>query len=229
MHAISIVTVCWNSYDFADLLLESVNLYSAFDHEIIIVDNTIDPRPISYQKANVLIQRNNIGHGAGLNLGAQHAKHPYVLFLDIDCHFLRRGWEKAFFEAMEGYDVIAGRGVPAKPIRPACMFLKQEVAQKYDWRPTPGYKGHRITPEGFDVAIQAYHQMVKDDVAIRLIDSQPNRYSTNNGEEWCINDIPFIYHHWHGSHLKERQVDFPNVDLAQDKLNLFSKIPWRIL
>ena len=36
----------------------------------------------------------------------------------------------------------------------------QESAGAQDWRATSGYKGHRITPEGFDVGIVAYHQMI---------------------------------------------------------------------
>lgn len=174
-------------------------------------------------------QENNIGHGEGLNVGSRYAAtldNQFVMFLDVDCHFLQPGWEEAFSKLTEKYDVIGGRGVPQKPIRPACMFMKKEFS-KYDWSATPGYKGHRVTPDGFDVAITAYHQMISDGVKIHLIESKPNHYNTLNGEEWCIDETPYVYHHWHGTHLAERTVDFPGKNLFADKDVLFSRIPWR--
>ena len=149
------------------------------------------------------------------------------MFMDADFHFIQSGWENAFLGLMEKYDVVGGRGVPEKPIRPACMFMKRRIAIAYDWRDTPGYKGHRVTPDGFDVAIKAYHRMVQDKVPMLLLEAQSNRYGTLNGEEWCVDGVPYVYHHWHGTHLRERQVDFPDNNLMTDKELLFSKIPWR--
>lgn len=228
MHGISIISVNWNAYDFARVLIESAKIFTNRPYEIIIVDNSTVKEDLSYENVKQFPQWSNTGHGEGLNFGSLQATYPFVLFLDIDCHFIKRGWDDLFFKAIEGFDVIAGRGVPEKPIRPACMFLKQEIAVRYDWRPTPGYRGHRITPTGFDVAIQAYHTMLEDSVKIKLIESQCNRYKTLNGEEWLVDNIPVVYHHWHGSHLKERQADFKE-DLLKDKQTLFSKLPWRIL
>jgi hypothetical protein len=128
---------------------------------------------------------------------------------------------------MEEYDLIGGRGVPAKPIRPACMFMKKHL-ERYDWRDTADYKGHRITPEGYDVAILAYHQICADQHRVGFLEARQNRYGTLNGEEWCIDGVPLVYHHWHGSHLKERSVDFPGRDLFADKTKLFAQIPWRL-
>lgn len=209
MHNLSIVTVNWKADDFLAVLRESVELFTSSPYEFIVIDNSTQNR----------------GHGEGMNLGAAQATGQYVMFVDVDCHFLRPGWDLPLVTS--GLDIIAGEGVPEKPIRPACLFLRADLARRYDWSATPGYKGHRVTPDGFDVAIRAYHQMVADGVSIKLLSPRSNRYGTLNGEEWWIDGQPILYHHWHGSHLTERSVDFPGRDLFADKEVLFSKIPWR--
>lgn len=228
---ISIVTVNYNSYDFLDLMMESLELYTHVPFELIVVDNSSNKKQIHNREyMRQFFMKNNIGHGEGLNWGLSMIKYmPYVLVLDIDCHLLTHNWHEPFIKLMNDYDIVMGKGVQVKPIRPCCMFMKREIAHDYDWRPTPGYKGHRVTPDGFDVGIQAYHKMVEDDLKIKLINPQYNRYETHNGEEWCIGDEALVYHHWHGSHLKERQKDFQLVDLQEDKLKLFSSIPWRMI
>ena len=229
---ISIITVNWNSYDWFQIMLESLDIKSeGVPYTVILVDNSTVPEIIEENNVIQEINKENIGHGAGLNLGVEIEKekvgNPYIFFLDIDCHAINQ-WQTPFIKLMNEYSVVGGKGVPEKPLRPACLFMKSEVAQKYDWMDTPGYKGHRVTPEGFDVAIQAYHKMIEDKVRIKLIESHQNHYGTLNGENWYIDDTPLIYHHWHGSHLKERQVDFKE-NLIDDKQLLFSKIPWRII
>lgn len=225
---ISIITCNFNSNDFLELLIESLELYSKLEFELIVIDNSKK----AYQSTKDFVfchkMPSNIGHGAGLNEGVKLTKFDYVMFLDVDAHILCHDWENAFIEMMKNFDVIGGKGVPAKPIRPACMFMKKEFAVKYDWRDTKGYKGVRITPEGFDVAIQAYYQMLQDGIKIKLLEHIPSRYKTVVGEEFCINGNPVCYHHWHGAHIEERQIDFPNCDLIQNKNLLFSQIPWRL-
>jgi glycosyltransferase involved in cell wall biosynthesis len=210
---LSIITVNWRAEEFLRLLQESIERFTTGSFEVIVVDNS----------------QNNPGHGEGLNEGAKLAKGDFTTFVDVDCHFLRYEWNDLLFPLAEEYDVIGGRGVPAKPIRPAFMFMKTEIARAYDWRSTPGYKGHRLTPEGFDVAIQAYHQMIADEKRLLLLDHRPGRYGTLNGEEFLIDDEAFLYHHWHGAHLQERSVDFPGMDLFADRDLLFRSIPWRTL
>ena len=230
---LTIISVNWNSYDFLHLMIESLNRFSSIPYELIIIDNSENRirgnEPHVYQ----FLMPTNIGHGRGLNNGVAKAfemfpKHPYIMFLDIDCHIVSHQWEIPFIKKMKDYDIIGGRGVPSKPIRPACMFMKKELA-KHDWCDSQGYRGNRVTPEGYDVAIKAYYKIMASDYKIGFLESSKNRYSTLNGEEWCIDGKPLVYHHWHGSHLKIRQEDFPNDDLEKDKEKLFSNIPWRIL
>ena len=232
---ISIITVTWNSYDFLEILIESLEIYSHLPYELIVVDNSVNKQEIDKPHVHVFPQVNNIGHGRGLNHGVYQnhflfPKNPFVMFLDVDCHIISHKWELPFLEMMKDFNVIGGRGVPAKPIRPACMFMKKEMAEKYDFCDTLNYKGHRVTPDGYDVAIKAYYKMMADGHDIGFLEAKPNRYGTLNGEEWCIDDKPLVYHHWHGSHLKERQeLDFPDDDLIADKEKLFEQIPWKFI
>lgn len=224
---LSIVTVNWNSYDWLDLLIESIRIYTTCSYEIVVVDNSETPIPVP----NVCHIQNhkNIGHGAGLNLGVQHTNMPYVMFLDVDCHVLCHGWEQPFLKLMQEFDVIGGKGVPAKPIRPACLCLKQSLAKEYDWQATKGYCGERGGVPGFDVAIKAYHQMLEENRSVKLLEPHKSHYKTVKGEEYEIDGKRLVYHNWSSTYLKIRQHDFPNNDLFEDKKMLFSKIPWRTI
>lgn len=229
---ISIITVNYNSYDFLNLLIESLYLFSTLPYELIVIDNSENKVKIESPHVHQFFMPTNIGHGRGLNHGVVKSyelfkNNQYIMFLDCDCHFIKMKWENAFIGQMKNYDIIGGKGPASKPIRPACMFMRKEIG-RYDWSDTEGYKGNRHTPIGYDVAIKAYYKIMVDNLRIGFLTPQKNQYNTVNGEEWCIESTPYVYHHWHGSHLKERQQDFPEIDLIEDKKSLFSKIPWRL-
>ena len=231
---ISIITVNYNSYDFLHLLIESLEIFSTLPYELIVVDNSIEKQTIEREHVHVFPMTNNIGHGRGLNNGIYQnsklfPKQPFIMFLDVDCHILCHRWEASFIGMMKKFNIIGGRGMPEKPIRPACMFMKREIAEAYDFRDTISYQGHRVTPTGYDVAILAYYKIMADGNDIGFLEAEGNRYGTLNGEEFVSeNGVPLVYHHWHGAHLKERQeLDFPDDDLMLDKDKLFANISWR--
>lgn len=229
---INIVTVNWNAYDFVGLLIESLHFFSEVPYELIVIDNSDQRNRLEYPHVHQFFMPTNIGHGMGLNHGVEKAlqlfpENPFLMFLDCDCHILKHRWEAAFISKMKDYDLIGGKGVASKPIRPACMFMRRELG-RHDWAETPGFRGNRVTPGGYDVAIKAYYKIMADDYRIGFLTAQKNRYGTLNGEEWCIDGVPYVYHHWHGSHLKERQEDFPDHDLIADRDKLLSSIPWHL-
>lgn len=229
---ITIITVAWNAYDLVGLLVESLYFLSEFPYEIIVVDNSDPRQQLNMPHVHQFFMPANIGHGRGLNHGVAKAfelfpANPFLMFLDCDCHIVKPKWEAAFIGKMKDYDIIGGKGPASKPIRPACMFMKKEIG-KYDWADSQGYRGNRVTPGGYDVAIKAYYKIMADNRKIGFLTSSPNRYGTINGEEWCIDGVPYVYHHWHGSHLKERQEDFPDQDLIEDKNKMLSMIPWHL-
>jgi GT2 family glycosyltransferase len=231
---ITIVTVNWTAYDFLGLLIESLHRFTQLPYELIVVDNTEENRQrLNQPHVHQFHMPSNVGHGKGLNYGVFKAfelfpENPYLMFLDSDCHIVRHQWELAFMNKIKTYDIVGGKGPASKPIRPACIFMRRDIG-KYDWAESPGYKGNRATPGGYDVAIKAYYKIMADNKRIGFLTSQKSSYGTLNGEEWCIDGQPYVYHHWHGSHLKERQSDFPENNLAQDKALLFSRIPWHLL
>lgn len=230
---INIIVVNWNAYDFLWLLIESLQRYSSVPHEVIVIDNSEKRLRINEKNVYQFFTPSNIGHGNGLNQGVIKAnemfpKAPFIMFLDVDCHILCHQWEQKFIKSMKTHDVIGGKGPVSKPIRPACMFMKKNIAQSYDWTASEGYQGNRVTPGGFDVAIKAYHYMLHQNVKIGFLESQKNRFGTVNGEEYCIDGKPLVYHHWHGSSLHIRKEDFPEVDLEEDKAKLFERVPWRV-
>tara|TARA_Y100000034_G_scaffold42710_2_gene52286 strand:- start:9012 stop:9689 length:678 start_codon:yes stop_codon:yes gene_type:complete len=213
--------------------VDSVDKFSYAPHDIFIFNNNPDAvRCVnkSPRWREMSCFGKNMGHGFGLNVGVHEAKGEYILVLDIDCHLLIEGWEKMFlFKARHFHrdaDVVAAPGPPEKPLRPACMFLKREIARQYDYSPTPNYRGHRVTPDGYDVAIKAYHKMVADGLTFEWMESFPNRYGTATGEEWGLDGKPIVYHHWHGTHTNEpdRMKDFPDTDLEAEKEKLFAII-----
>lgn len=227
---ISIVAVNFQAYEFADLLLESIERTKSENLEIILPDNSFQPNYQVKTRHPIQTFSNPTAdktHGAGLNLGVNKCTGDYTLILDVDCHFLRPGWEGYFLNAIRDAHCVTVQGTPEKPIRPACCFLRTEDAKRYDWRATPGYKGHRVTPEGFDVGIIAYRQMVANGLEVRFMETtRANRYATKTGEEYGLSGEWLLYHHWHGTHLPARQIDYPH-DLIEDKDRLFNNLPWK--
>lgn len=219
---ISYVVVNYNSYDFLFILLKSIKKFSSISYEVIVIDNSFEKKTLDFANVFFYFQNFNIGHGEGLNLGIKEANGEYVLLLDVDCHFLCHDFDKMLISKKE--DIITVPGTIKKPIRPAFFFSKKDIIKNYNFNSTLNYKGNRITPNGYDVGILAYYKMLEDNRTFFWMDKKPNRYQTLNGEEWCIEDVPIVYHHWHGSHLKERQVDFPNNDLIKDKETFMRKI-----
>src|SRR5690348_10055891 len=125
---VSLITVNWNSYDFLQLLIESVQQFTHIPYELIIIDNSRNPITVEGPHIYQFVIGENIGHGGGLNLGLQKASNEHIIFLDCDTHFLKHNWEDGFLESK--CDVVVAKGVPEKPIRPACLFMKKTLAEK---------------------------------------------------------------------------------------------------
>ncbi len=214
---IGVLAVNYNAPDFTSLLVQSLGNSTP----IYIVENSIAPWS---GLATVILNPGEKTHGAGLNLGLRHIKEEYVLILDIDCHLLCHAWQSHFLNAASYHDVITVAGTSQKPIRPACVFMKTKEARQRNWSATPGYRGVRVTPEGSDVGILAYHAMKDAGLSFKFMDIvKPSRYGTLNGEEYALNGKNIVYHHWHGSHLIDRAYDYPDHDLILDKELLFRK------
>jgi len=229
----SIITVNYNANDFLKLLVESIQKHSKERHQIVVIENSGGNWRM-YHDTEVFIQGSNIGHGQGLNLGVQQAKNEFVLFLDVDCHLLTSGWEDLFLKYIKNHKVIVAPGVKEKPIRPACLFMRKEDAEAFDFSSTPGYRGVRGNIPGYDVAIRAFYQMVEKGFNFKFMDVFPGRYGPKRSEEYGLDGKPICFHYWHGSAtqltienkyaLDARKKDFPDIDLLKEKEDFFKEI-----
>ena len=95
---VSIVILTYNGARFMRDLLPSLldQTYPAHQREIIVIDNDSKDDTVSYIQRNFpeikcIALPENIGFAAGNNVGYQHAKNDYIIFLNQDtiCH---RDW-----------------------------------------------------------------------------------------------------------------------------------------
>ncbi len=86
---LSIIIVTWNSQEFIKPCIESVlRSTRSISREIIIVDNHSDDKTIDrihkYKRIFLFPQKKNQGFGKANNIGIQHAKGTFLLFLNPD-------------------------------------------------------------------------------------------------------------------------------------------------
>jgi hypothetical protein len=224
---ISIITVNWNTYDFLWLLIESLERYSTFPYELIVIDNSEKKLRVNENHVYQFLMKTDIGYGKGLNYGVSKSyemfpNNKFLMFLDVSCHILKSQWEIQFIKSMEKYDFLGVKGTSLNPIKSKCMFMKKNLG-KYDWCATEvKSKNSKI----YDVGIKAYYKIMADGYNIGFMSTCNNRYKTNNGEEFVLNETPLIYHHYCEHDLNEKKECFPENE--KDKKSLFEKIPWRL-
>jgi len=100
----SIIIVTYNHKNYIGDCLGSVSLQD-YPHETIIVDNgSSDGTPDFIEKnfPNVKLVRNteNIGYGAGNNIGVKYAKGEYIVILNPDT-VVEKGWLQELVEPLE--------------------------------------------------------------------------------------------------------------------------------
>jgi len=86
---VSIIAINYNTLQVTCELLESLSRLSYRNFEAIVVDNASKEDPSAYLQANypwatVVRSEENLGFAGGNNLGMQHAKGDYFLFLNND-------------------------------------------------------------------------------------------------------------------------------------------------
>ena len=72
-------------------------------YKIIIIDNSFNYNfnNIKITKKTKIVRSNNIGNGAGINLGIKEAKTPYALYFDIDVDFNKNLIKKLLLKIKE--------------------------------------------------------------------------------------------------------------------------------
>lgn len=188
---LSIIVVHHGSYPLLNLLIESIERFTDNDYDTIIIDNN----PFSRQRVekyhfHQFFMGENIGLGNAVNLGIQKviklfSSNPFVMIIDSDIHFLKHHWDKQFLDNIENFEAIIPNTIQK---RPACWFIRKEVAIQYNWE------------------TNNYQKMLNNKIKFTFLRSFPNSYGTHSGEELGFQE-PLLYHHWQG----DKKNDETNV------------------
>lgn len=97
---VSVITINYNSYHDTCEFVDSLIAHETFPFEVIIVDNASNHDEgkrlqTRYSDCTVVCSDNNLGFAGGNNLGYQHAKGTYILYMNNDMIV-----EKPFLESL---------------------------------------------------------------------------------------------------------------------------------
>lgn len=105
----SVIVPSYNRRDEIPALLESLSQQSCYNFEVIIVDD-FSKEPVEIQQnypfqVKVIRNEKNLGAAQSRNVGAEHAKAEWLLFLDDDDRFLTNKCEILEKEIIQSPDV----------------------------------------------------------------------------------------------------------------------------
>jgi len=155
---ISILTVNYNSADFIDNLLLTLEKLTYNPYEVYIIDNGSEIS--DYQKLkkivlkykNVDLQRLNtkqigsMAHGTALNMLVKKVKTKYFSILDADASWLKKDWDKILIDKIDKKVKLIGTQAPKLkpqdfPLMFAILFETQAFKDlKIDFRPKDAAK-----------------------------------------------------------------------------------------
>lgn len=203
---ITICAVNWFAKDFAQLMVDSIVFKSKNinEIEIIIVDNSgeLDWEKDfnKYDGITFHHQKNNLGHGAGLDLAIKEAKGEYILVLDIDSHILLQDWDEKLIKYFEDnkLDYMAGEGGLVKPVRPCVAFFRRDwfIDGKYSFVAEEVKCGNGNFLR-FDVGVSMYHQAIHAGANTELFPYMKTQFADVFGNEYGLRGERFVYHNWY--------------------------------
>lgn len=91
---VSIIILSYNTKDLLRLCLTSLQKHiTHVEYEVIVVDNNSSDDSVQMLKkefpsVRLVESDRNLGFSKGINLGSEHAKGDFLLFLNSDCEFL---------------------------------------------------------------------------------------------------------------------------------------------
>lgn len=232
---ITIIAVNYNTSDWCDILLDSINRHSIKDekgklaHEVIIVDNSGGIATDRKDGVVVLKTEKNIGHGKGLDKGIEMASNDYILILDIDSHILRSGWEEDLLseyklksELNKEIKIVGAEGGILKPFRPCVMFFKKDyfLDNNFSFEPVQVKDNFWL-----DVGIYFALKTIHSGYGIAPLKVGEKIYNGVWGDTYYLNEKPTFYHNWYSSRFTGRdEVDGRKVDdFKIGKYNLFKQ------
>lgn len=222
----SIVVVNHQSYRFLNLLLQSLDRFSNWNHIVIVFDNESH---LSIEFENVVQVRSkvNLGHGGGINECLQLVETENTLIFDSDIHVIREGWDERVRAILEEHELLALQPNSSKPIRGGFGGGRTALLKGCDFRASVGYRGVRKTPQLYDTGMRAAQKLLAAGHKTAFLACRPDQnIGTKTGEEILVDDTAIAYHHWHGSHLTYRQKDFPQNNLILEAEKVFRHYSW---
>ena len=223
---ISILSVNWNCLDWMQLLVQSVRKFTTVPYEMVIVDNNSQDGSVEWlgkqNDVRAILLDQNIGHGAGLDLGLQHVKYPCCLVLDIDAHLMKKHWDFDLLDILSKNaqcKLIAAKGGEPKPIHPCFMFFPVAFFRqhKFSFKHTKEYDvGRKLYPDILNLGYEVFRVGIGYEKA-------PNGkyYEGAFGDVYYLNQQCLIYHNWYSARMWQKEkVD----NLTKDEFERGKKI-----
>lgn len=109
MEEASVIIVTYNQEIYIDQCIKSVQSQD-FPHEIIVVDNSSNDETVNiiknkYSFVKLVKNKQNLGYGAGNNIGVNHAKGNYIVILNPDT-IVEAGWLKELLLPLKHKNII---------------------------------------------------------------------------------------------------------------------------
>jgi glycosyltransferase involved in cell wall biosynthesis len=117
---ITVVTVNYNTADFIELMLYSLEKLTANSYQVIICDNGSVAKDIEklrniaekYNNLELIFRRQNgtasIAHGQALDILIERSNSKYTVVLDSDCVFLLKNWDLELIKELDEKVKIVG-------------------------------------------------------------------------------------------------------------------------
>lgn len=233
MSIITLISVNYNTREWAELFIKSVRKFTQLDYEIVIVDNASKDDSVEWlaEQKDIVFKPlySNIGHGRGLDFAMQFARGQYCFAFDIDTHVQREGWEAdliSLYKSDYRIRLVAAKGGepddnPPKPIHPCWMLFETKFFRDNNLSFVPR--------DGYDVGRKIYYDIIDKGYQVLRIESryEPDGqkfYPGSFGTEYYIGGQASLYHEWYSARMwKKEQVDnYRREDFERHKRIVFS-------
>jgi glycosyltransferase involved in cell wall biosynthesis len=214
---ISIVTVSYDTHFFVRLLVEKVReTIGGRPYEVIVVDrgSRDGTREWLAQQPDVRVlttksTRRGHGHGEAAELGAQNARHPYIVLLDSDAHPVEPTWLELTADRLDNHHRLAG-----------AVFRGMHRGNQYGWYIHPHFMAFHQADLGRDIILRKIRGEDLDTgeaATIRLLDAgagvigYPLQFCArfNVGHPHFPTVAGGVFHAWYGTRLRK---EFRSVD-----------------
>ena len=151
----TVVTINWNSWRHAAVLIDTVSRRSPAGTRIIVVDNGSEDGSPAALRAEERVQAVrlplNLGHELALDIGVLLAETEFVVALDIDAFPLRDDWLQALLGPLDAGAQVSGARLNREYVHPCCWAMRTARFVERDTPSAPntgrgmGGKTHRET------------------------------------------------------------------------------------